>query len=782
MEAKQYNFWELTSEYHLVFPRIQRDYAQGRNTPKAQQVRKSFLDNLENALKENKEEINLDFIYGVQKKGDTDGIKYFTALDGQQRLTTLFLLHWYLAYQSGNLDKLKEHLRSDSESKVRFLYETRDSAKDFCKDIILNGIDDGKGQGDEKDISWKIKNQSWFLTMWIDDPTVSGMLTMLDAMNEKFKDSDYLGYFNKLTQENGFIRFYVLPFDDNFTLGDDLYVKMNARGLPLTTFENFKASFEEDFLNDSSLNSDFKKSIDTLWQNMFWFPMTKKEGNPPAAVDEEMMRFVRMLLSFNYARRTGNKYDDKLFAGLLINSRGRDFIPDTQQNYAYLVENAILNDQVTAKDVVNGFKQIGQYWDDNAKQWKKDSAKPISFEAAWDNLCSKNGYDYETQLLLLAVIIAPNDGLEKWFRLCRNLICNTRINEKNEMRWFINKLYVLKDKSDFGMTCSTSASLQQGSSQSTDVIVGKVPQNFTSQFEEEQKKFELSKDNKELKQTIEKHEDDPTLVGRIKFLIDYCKSNVDKFNKCAENAIALLKDEHNMFELLLMNDKLSSYPCLLENMKISKQRKEMFGINKIEQFSFFNKGKGNRDFGWHRLLNDEPESFGNPRKDSLSSCQAACMRIIDNQLNLKSSITFKNEIEDWKKMLIDCPDLIKYCKGTIIYRVTFNDNSKRYYLSTGTKDGFFKKKNKISDLYLRYVYEKLNKKCPDTWDVPEWSYNDNATEIICELKSKAGMAQLTSPDLTQVLTKAGIENFLLSPLMEYMKIEKNGTNWVIKPK
>ena len=72
----------------IVIPIIQRDYAQGRTDADVQRVRKRFLNSLHKAISESN--ITLDFVYGDI---DNDGV--MTPLDGQQRLTTLFLLHYY---------------------------------------------------------------------------------------------------------------------------------------------------------------------------------------------------------------------------------------------------------------------------------------------------------------------------------------------------------------------------------------------------------------------------------------------------------------------------------------------------------------------------------------------------------------------------------------------------------------------------------------------------------------------------------------------------------------
>ena len=70
----------------IIIPIIQRDYAQGRDDVDVRRIRGRFLEALYRAVTEIP--ITLDFVYG-----DIDLNGVMTPLDGQQRLTTLFLLH-----------------------------------------------------------------------------------------------------------------------------------------------------------------------------------------------------------------------------------------------------------------------------------------------------------------------------------------------------------------------------------------------------------------------------------------------------------------------------------------------------------------------------------------------------------------------------------------------------------------------------------------------------------------------------------------------------------------
>jgi uncharacterized protein with ParB-like and HNH nuclease domain len=87
------NFWEVISEYWIEIPIIQRDYAQGRRTPKVDEIRNKIIDDMFAALEKSRT-LEFDFVYGnIETRSNKE---IFVPLDGQQRLTTMFLLHWYL--------------------------------------------------------------------------------------------------------------------------------------------------------------------------------------------------------------------------------------------------------------------------------------------------------------------------------------------------------------------------------------------------------------------------------------------------------------------------------------------------------------------------------------------------------------------------------------------------------------------------------------------------------------------------------------------------------------
>ncbi|MDY6397801.1 MAG: DUF262 domain-containing protein [Treponema sp.] len=270
MEAEKYTFWKLIEEYNILIPIIQRDYAQGRIEERNK--REKFLNTIYTNLVE-KKNWTMDFVYGrtIDEK--------FYPIDGQQRLTTLFLLHLYLFIKDYNQDKIldEKELAKVRTTLCKFHYESRSNSEDFCSNIVTRifVLPDTSASDNFKNY---ITNKPWFRTEWLHDATVLAMINMLQAIHDKFYEANI--NLQTLT-ESDLISFYFLDLgQEDFDLTDELYIKMNARGKQLTNFENFKATFI-DFLGKAYPNSvkakpymDYKGyfslKIETQWTDLLW--------------------------------------------------------------------------------------------------------------------------------------------------------------------------------------------------------------------------------------------------------------------------------------------------------------------------------------------------------------------------------------------------------------------------------------------------------------------------------------------------------------------------------
>lgn len=93
-------------------------------------------------------------------------------------------------------------------------------------------------------------------------------------------------------KDNKPLVFHFLKMDD-LGMEDSLYIKLNARGKTLTTFENFKARL---FARLSDINkersNDFELLFDGEWTDFFW----KEFKNN---FDEGFLNFFQVLFSNN---------------------------------------------------------------------------------------------------------------------------------------------------------------------------------------------------------------------------------------------------------------------------------------------------------------------------------------------------------------------------------------------------------------------------------------------------------------------------------------------------
>ena len=268
---------------------------------------------------ESEKALVLDFVYGSYE----NNILY--PLDGQQRLTTLWLLHWYLSLCTGSLE-------SDREALSHFSYSTRISSRTFCEKLCSIKYEYNRKTGAEynreENIVAFIRNQHWFYTSYEQDPTIQSMLRMLGGTTKEDKDGNDIvdgieeicvnfsqeklgGYLNLLKSANSPIKFYTLDMEDkNLPLSDDLYIKMNARGKVLTDFENFKV----DLLNykpdgetllideDGKTEDSFSHLLDTNWTDIFWYNRSSEYK-----IDDIFLKFLnRYFLNWFMAHYEGD--------------------------------------------------------------------------------------------------------------------------------------------------------------------------------------------------------------------------------------------------------------------------------------------------------------------------------------------------------------------------------------------------------------------------------------------------------------------------------------------
>lgn len=493
----------------IEIPAIQRDYAQGR--PDQSIVRDDFLTALDDALCLPEDNptlpLDLDFVYGSVVNG------VFQPLDGQQRLTTLFLLHWYLAWKDGIGEDFRARLVTNGRS--RFRYEVRPASRDFI-DALAN-YEPVVASADCHNLIGMITDQPWYFRSWRLDPTIRSALLMLKCMHKVFGHTSGL-YARLIDQASPAITFQLLDLE-RFDLSDDLYIKMNARGKPLTTFETFKARFERHlesqfegaasppFCGATPLPKFFAHQIDTRWSDFFW-PFRDKRT---AIFDYAVMNLLRTIIMVTRPPEGAGTAND--LADL------RD--PRRASSYSWFHEKSWLD-----LEMIVALITMLERWSagpgafrsylpdtrhlDEKRLFEELITRPTSLTL--EHLAQLAGY---VQYLVHAKGEIDTTAFEAWMRVVSNLTRNTDYNRAEDLRRSVAGLRDLAPwMNDIIRHISGSDGDVRGFSR--------------DQVSEERIKARLMAHGEGWPERIEQAEKHPYFRGQIGFLLRFCGLNLNK--------------------------------------------------------------------------------------------------------------------------------------------------------------------------------------------------------------------------------------------------------------
>ena len=264
-------FITFMDKYQVIIPKIQRLYVQGRLDSYGQKCCSSFASHLVDCVTTEKKTCLLDFIYGI----DNENGKIFYPIDGQQRLTTLLLLAW-LCGETNNKE-------------WTFRYEARRANMQFIEGLLKHSPPELGKLDDITACSSIIKKSDWFLPVWLDDPGIAGMLRMLDSLYNKLSNSKQKFYFTNIT-------FFVNYLDTSVKSYDEIFLKMNSRGKPLTDWENIKAVLDK---NIPDALHDTWQELNNCWQEWLWEKLNKEswQTNQITRLDTKMLSVIELALA-----------------------------------------------------------------------------------------------------------------------------------------------------------------------------------------------------------------------------------------------------------------------------------------------------------------------------------------------------------------------------------------------------------------------------------------------------------------------------------------------------
>jgi len=421
------NYIEILSN-KVEIPIIQRDYAQGRTDTKTNKIRKDFLDVLFDFISKKQvqpeAEIELDFIYGFNEQSSNDKT-IFIPIDGQQRLTTLWLLYWFVS--------TKENISgSEVTFLANFLYETRHSTTEFYRNLIQFKPEFSQGHVNEE-----ITNQSWYFETWDYDPSIQAMLVVLKDIESRYEELNIISVWNII----GKSPFYFYKLDmDKIGLTDDLYIKMNSRGKPLTDFEYFKAGFAE-IISEPKQRKRFEESIDGIWADTVWHIIFEsgslaEDDDIALTVDNSFLNLFNFITSIVAFKKELKDTDDFRYINTVESAELLKIIYCEVENQNFLFD--------TLDAICQQQQKQPSFWNElfyTEKNEFEPTKTRLFFQHRETNLLKRclfhysdsRGLTFPEQILLLACFThmkIPSNVFNDQIRTLRNLV----VNSENELR------------------------------------------------------------------------------------------------------------------------------------------------------------------------------------------------------------------------------------------------------------------------------------------------------------------------------------------------------------
>ena len=676
--------------YHIQIPIIQRDYAQGRKGES--NIRHKFISDLYDTIQKGKY-INLDFIYG-----SVNGDKLYL-LDGQQRITTLFLLHWYVAMG----EKISPEKYKNTLSK--FSYETRSSSREFCHALITKEF---SFQDETKKLSEQIINCSWFFMAWKKDPTVQSMLTVLDTIQDIFKIThDCWDKLNNIT-------FQFLKLED-FGLSDDLYLKMNSRGRPLTEFENFKANLIQKIkdINESKKEKEpLNMNFDGEWTDLFWNLSNQEKL---LSFDERYLNFLRAMAIPQYTEKNIELDNEDVIKNISLLSNANNKRKQYDEKFSFKKY-----DELNCFDY-SYFKNIKRVLDNKYNDQKEDIVLDYFNRTLFNQMTNGSSIGFADLIGIYAYFYNDTMNNPVLVRVIRNLVEAYRPYQ--EARTYFNSIKDMKKlhKSLTGKDEIESLDiLSKWDFDKNKINVGYLEK----QLKEEKIKAELMKTSNDWKEKILAIENHCYLKGKIQFLLDWSKEDgkydFKKFNEYSE-----------LFNVLFKKNEAKNNFSGKNNSFLFERSLLTFGdylLKKSHYHSFL--VDHDRDISWKSLLgkeapNDESKNIFKKLCDFLLYGSDSFNESIINEKLVKICNNFDDE-EDWRYNFIKYPFIFKQIgEDNLIHYIGEKDNRNIYIMYASKLSGY------VANYYLLPFKDAIDKKKFELFD----SYNYPDINVIFNEKT-----------------------------------------------
>lgn len=261
-------------ENKIVIPDMQREYcwAQTKSEIENRPLVEIFINDL--IVNNKKDDTQMGLLYAYENPKDD-----YQLCDGQQRLTTLYLLLGVL-YRKFRREDLKDILISSYEleqddKEPRLQYAIRESTLFFLRDLVYYYFL-GNSEQDVSDcnIIKIIKKQFWYFSEYDLDPSIQNILKALKIIEDKLKNYDQHEHLTDYVLNH--VKFLYFDMKDRVH-GEQQFVVINTTGKPLSVTENLKPRMlgnldDGDMLPEIENKTKLEYYSDMWedWEQYFW--------------------------------------------------------------------------------------------------------------------------------------------------------------------------------------------------------------------------------------------------------------------------------------------------------------------------------------------------------------------------------------------------------------------------------------------------------------------------------------------------------------------------------
>lgn len=504
--GKQYSLSDLfCEERRIIIPDLQRDYCWGDQTHGSGKIElvtdfvSSLIELFENLGNRN---YQLGMIYAYENP-----INHIHLCDGQQRITTLYLLLGMLYKHIGDNEgkNIQNFLMSDFErtddKEPHLQYAIRESTLYFLSDLVYEFffMDDLKVED--------IRKTKWYFADYDLDPTIQSMLNALAIIEDIIKHRTNHNEFANFLLHN--VKFFYFDMG-NRQHGEEMFVVINTTGEPLTPTENLKpilvgAGGENNHQNEAG-------DIWEKWEKWFWLNRMEREHEADAGLNQFLIWYWQAKLKQESDWSKGRKENLKPIK--LFKEKPARINHDEYTEYSAINE----NDWKKAKSITEVDKYFEQYCILNSYTKDNDFKNVLDFKK--DNLISLRHFNINQAQDIIVPMIEfmvrfPNKTEEhlKFFRRLRKNHYDGEWEDRKHN--YVDWRHIL----EIIERCEVPESVfrYEGSLDNFKRIPN-IKNNVYNWYNDEEKRKEKLKIN--YNEKIEMWEDHQDLMGDLSFLFD----------------------------------------------------------------------------------------------------------------------------------------------------------------------------------------------------------------------------------------------------------------------